>query len=141
MTSRSSVWPARAAAPLGLLALLVPAACGDSSSDTIDDASSTCDQLEELTNAYLDARDARTNQEFAGIVELPRHAYLEAAETSGDDQLAELAETYDDAFSTAYLDRNEANDAQAVDDANRALDHAAGRCIDLGADNDFPTQP
>lgn len=140
MTCHPPSWSVRVAAPLGALALVLPVACGDDSSDPID-ATSTCDRLEDLANAYLEAQGAQTNQEFAGTVELPRHAFLDAAETSGDDRLADLAETYDEAFSTAYLHRNGADDEQAVDDANSALDRSATRCTELGADNDFPQDP
>lgn len=113
--------------------------CGDADPEVVD-AASTCDRLEELGVALLDVVDATTPQEIRDGVDGPLDAFTAAAMSSGDDRLEELADIARERFDV-YLDAEGLDAREAGNDANVALDRAAERCLELGADNDFPQDP
>jgi hypothetical protein len=125
-------------APAALLAVLAVACGGDF--DYPVDVTEACDRLETLATAILESNDAATTEEFVAAVEEPLDAFVEAARSSGDGRLAELAETYEN--KVAVWNTGDGIDArEAAGDADIALDRAGARCLKLGATNDFPQQP
>jgi hypothetical protein len=132
----------RRATLLGTCVLLLPAACGDDTPDRVD-ATAVCSRLEDLSTAVLEAQtDAETIEEAADVIEGPLARFVEAAEASADDELAELAHAYEEAFS-AYRTGDGLDAREAGNDADIALDRAGARCIELGATNpdDLPQEP
>jgi hypothetical protein len=129
----------RSLAPAALLAVLAVACGGDVSDDAVD-VTAACDRLETLATAILESGDPDSMAEFVAGVDEPRDAFVEAARSSGDDRLAELAETYDDKF-MAWRTGDGIGAREAGGDADIALDRAGARCLELGATNDFPQQP
>ena len=104
------------------------------------DVAVACDALEELGNAVGDAEDATTAAEVEAAIQPPVDRFAETAAGSGDETLADLGATVKDNFST-YLTATDAIDSrEAGNAADIAVDRSAQRCIELGADNDFPTQ-
>ncbi|HKE73865.1 MAG TPA: hypothetical protein VKB57_09645 [Acidimicrobiales bacterium] len=136
--------PAGRTALLAIIALAV-AACASEASDAPDatddtDVTTACDRVEDLANAVLQARDATSRDQFAAAIEGPQRAFLQAAEASGDDRLAELARTYGEQLA-AWRVLPGADADEAGQNADIALDRAGARCIALGAHNDFPEEP
>ncbi|HWM20555.1 MAG TPA: hypothetical protein VNO51_12765 [Ilumatobacteraceae bacterium] len=128
---------------LGVIALLSLSACGDDDDEagTVD-VSTTCDRVKDLGNAVLTIQSASTVEEVEETLAAPIAAFVEAAETSGDEELAELAATYEANFDE-YLDAEGLDAREAADDVDVTLDRAAQRCIELGAmeRDEFPQQP
>jgi len=123
-----------------VLVLAIGCSGGDDD-DGSGDVTAACDALEDVANAVLTIQDATTRDEIAEAIEGPLDQFVDAADDSGDDELADLAATAQTNFDT-YLTSGDSTKARdANDDANRAFDEAGARCTDLGADNKFPQQP
>ncbi|MGH9209221.1 MAG: hypothetical protein ACRD2C_00900 [Acidimicrobiales bacterium] len=124
-------------------------ACGDDDDDATDgnrggdDAgavATACDRVEALGDAILEVPETASVADVEGAVRPALDAFMEAAEESGDDRLAELATTASDAFSI-YVTGDGIDAREAGNDVDIALDRTAERCIELGATNDFPEEP
>jgi hypothetical protein len=129
----------RRLAPAALLAVLAVACTGDDSDDAVD-VTAACDRLETLATAILESSDATTTAQFVAGVTEPLDAFVAAAGSSGDDRLAELAETYGRELTT-WSTSSGIDAREARGNADVALDRAGARCLELGATNDFPQQP
>jgi hypothetical protein len=113
--------------------------CSDEAGERAD-VTDACDRLEELGDAILEVADASSADEVRDVVQAPLDAFSAAAASSGDVRLAQLARTYDEAF-TEYLEGDGIGAREAGNEADIALDRSAERCVQLGATNSFPTQP
>lgn len=119
-------------------------ACGDDDDDETQtvDVTTACDRLKDLAIATLTVQSASTVDEVEEALAAPVGAFVEAAKSSGDDGLADLAATYEENFDT-YLDAEGLDSREAADDVDITLDRAGQRCIELGAMEleDLPQQP
>jgi hypothetical protein len=126
-------------------AALVPAAvaCGDDDGDDGDvegDVTDACDALEDLGNSILEAQQSSSVDEIRETVEPSIDSFAEAAESSGDETLDDLADTAQEAFDV-YITAGGIDSREAGNEMDIAIDRAAARCLELGATNDFPEQP
>jgi len=118
----------------------IGAACSDDDDAESVDVTATCDRLEELGLAILDARSATSLDEVREAVGPPLADFVDAARDSGDQGLDELASTAAERVEV-YLTDEGIDGREAGNDADLALDRSIERCVELGATNDFPEEP
>lgn len=141
---RSSRWRTTGSLLLAMAIALGMTACGDDG-DSGDggegepsaggDVTAACDALEDLAHAIQDVSDTASASTVEAQVQGPLDEFASAAAQSGDEELAQLAENATTAFAD-YL----GGDSQANTVADRTLDAAGSRCLQLGATNDFPQE-
>jgi len=112
---------------------------GASDVEVAGDVFGACDKLEVLAFAIEGVRAAETIAEVEAAVAQPLAGYVTAAEASGDDDLVPLAHDAEDAW-VAYL-AEAAVASDTGDEFDGLIDESLGRCLDLGAQNNFPTAP
>ncbi len=134
----------------GLVVVLALAAASCSGGDDDDDDGASdvevtgdvfgaCDQLEVLAFAIEGVRAAETIDEVEAAVAQPLADYATAAEASGDDDLVPLARDAEGAW-TVYLGGGVVV-SDTGDTFDGLIDRSLARCLELGAQNNFPTAP
>jgi hypothetical protein len=108
-----------------------------------DDAAAiarACDRIEDLAEAVLANQDGAMPQAVVEAIGAPLDAFVDTAEGSGDEELADHAAAYrsavDDDATASGIDARE-----AANEADIALDRAGQRCRQLGATTVVPTDP